>query len=119
MDKETKFIKTIINLPVINVPKNSNVISSDMIYKGKANDDESMRLKARIAPLETRNELNPHPKPTQLNVHPTGIRIMCSIASIMTWNFVKIDFMSAFLQTGDAKRDVYANPPRECKNRSF
>ena len=37
----------------------------------------------------------------------------------MTWPIAKIDFTSAFLQTGDAKRDVYVIPPRECKNRSF
>ena len=31
----------------------------------------------------------------------------------------KIDFTSAFIQTGDAKRDIYVVPPRECHDKSF
>ena len=30
----------------------------------------------------------------------------------------KIDFTSAYLQTGDARRDVYVVPPRECSDRT-
>ena len=37
----------------------------------------------------------------------------------MTWSISKIDFSSTFLQTSEAKRDLYAIPPRECKNRTF
>ncbi len=36
----------------------------------------------------------------------------------MKWPLAKIDFVNAFLQTGDAKRDVYVIPPRECRRRS-
>ena len=43
---------------------------------------------------------------------------LLSIATIRKWPLDKIDFKSAFLQTGDAKRDVYVVPPRECESRS-
>jgi len=48
----------------------------------------------------------------------TGIQMLLSIASLMKWPLSKIDFTSAFLQTGNAERDVYVIPPRECGDRS-
>ena len=50
LDEETKFLKNVRKVPVIKVPKNSNIIFSHTIYKFKANDDASLKLKARIAP---------------------------------------------------------------------
>ena len=37
----------------------------------------------------------------------------------MQWPLAKIDFASAFLQIGEAKRDVDLVPPRECRRKSF
>lgn len=43
----------------------------------------------------------------------TGIRILLSLAGIFQWRLAKINFKSAFLQTGKAKRDVYVISLRE------
>ena len=48
---------------------------------------------------------------------PVGMRMILSIAVIKGWNLAKIDFKSAFLQSGQAIRDVYVVPPGESKER--
>ena len=68
-----------------------------------------METKTRIALILTDSSQCP----------PTGIQILTSIATVMKWLISKIDFVSAFLQTGDAKRNVYVIPPRECRRRSY
>lgn len=34
------------------------------------------------------------------------------------WTLAKIDFTAAFLQSGEAQRDVYVVPPKECAHRT-
>ena len=68
VNEETKFVKTVRKVPVINVPKHSNAISSHVIYKFKANDDGSLMLKLELHHMDTRAMIKPHSKPTQHNV---------------------------------------------------
>ena len=75
-------------------------------------------MKARIAPHGNKDKDRNRLKTDSAQCPPTGISILVSIATIMRWLLAKIDFVSAFLQTGDAKRDVYVIPPRECRRRS-
>lgn len=44
---------------------------------------------------------------------PVGIRVVLSIYAVRLWSIVKADFKAAFLQTVEAKGDVYVRPPRE------
>ncbi len=103
---------------VSNVSKNFNIITSHVVYKVKANDDGSLKLKARIAPRGHKDRGKAFRKGDSAKCPPTGIRILLSISAMMKWPLAKIDFTSAFLQTGDAKRDVYVVSPRECRKRS-
>lgn len=48
----------------------------------------------------------------------TGIVKILSIYTIFRWPIYKIVVKSAFLQTGDAERDVDVLPPRESSDRS-
>ena len=118
-DEVQKFMKTVRQVPINKVPRNSNIITSLVIYKVKANDDGVLKMKARIVPHANKDKDRDTLKTDSSQCPPTGIRILTSIATIMHWTISKIDFVSAFLQIGDAKRDVYAIPPRECRKRSF
>lgn len=44
---------------------------------------------------------------------PVGMRILLSTATKQKWRLTKLDVKTAFLQTGQAERDVYVIPPRE------
>ena len=117
-DEEVKFLKTVRQVPIDKVPKNSNVITSHLIYKVKANDDGSFKMKARIAPHGIKDKGKYLLKTDSSQCPPTGVRILLSVSTIKKWPLAKIDFTSAFLQTGNATRDVYVVPPRECCRKS-
>ena len=91
---------------VSKVPKDSNIITSHVLYKVRANDNGSLKLKARIAPHGNKDRDKAFLKTDSAQCPPTGIGILLSISTMMKWSLAKIDFTSAFLQTGDAKRDV-------------
>lgn len=54
------------------------------------------------------NELKSHFKMCS----PAGVRIVLSIAYLKNWVVTKADVKAAFLQTGEALRDVFTIPPR-------
>lgn len=115
--EEDSFTKTIRKVHASNVPIGSNVISSHVLYKVKIRDDGSKMMKARIAPHGNRNREKEDIKTDSATCSPVRMRIILSIAVIKGWKLAKIDFKSAFLQSGQAIRDVYVVPPRESKKR--
>ena len=118
LEEEFKFMKTVREVPINDVPKNANVITSHVIYKIEANEDGTFKMKARIAPDGNKDRDRHILKTDCSQCPPTGFRILASISTIMQWQIAKIDFKSAFLQTGEARRDVYVIPPCECKRRN-
>lgn len=115
--EEDEFKKTVKKVPIEDVPKNANVISSHVIYKVKVKDDKSLKLKARIAPHGNENSLKNELKSDFAMCPPLGIRIILSIATIFSWILTAIDVKTAFLQTGQAGRDVYVIPPAKSSDR--
>ncbi len=103
-DEESKFLKTVREVCVWKVPKDSNIITSHALYKIKANDDGSLKLKTRIAPHRNKHGDKAFLKTDSAQCPPTEIRILLSISPMIIWPLAKIDFTSAFLQTGDANR---------------
>ena len=49
-------MKTVREVPVEKVPKNSNIITSYVNYKVKENVGGSLKIKARIAPHSNKNK---------------------------------------------------------------
>ena len=116
--EESSFLKTVQLVHISDFPESANVITSHVLYKVKDCDDGTRLMKARIAPHGNKDCEKDGLKTDSTSCPPTGIRALLSIATIHKWPLAKIDFKSAFLQTGDAKRDVYVVPPRECESRS-
>lgn len=109
-----KFVKCV---PKSDVPTDANIISSHTVYKLKVQDDESLCLKARIAPHGNEDSLKSDLKSECSMCSPLGIRVVLTLTAIRRWPIVKADVKSAFLQTGEAQRDVYVRPPRESRDR--
>ncbi len=112
------FMKQVRLVPVHQIPKNANIISSHVLYKVKILDDGSKSIKARIAPHGNKDKERFNLETDPATCPPTGLRLILSVASLFKWPLVKIDFDSAFLQSGDEKRDVYVKPPLKCGQRS-
>lgn len=81
-------------------------------------DDGCFKLEGRIVPHGNKDRDRDNLKSDSASCSPSGIRILLSTSSIMGWPLAKIDFTSAYLQTGEALRDVFVQPPRECRKRS-
>ena len=114
--EEAIFKQTAKCVPISSVPADANVISSHVIYKVKLLDDNSLQMKSRIAPHGNKDHDRAELKTDSATCPPTGIRILFSVTVIFGWVLVKIDFVSAFLQTGKALRDVYVIPPYESRD---
>ena len=115
--EENKFMRTVRLVPTSQVPKDANIITSHVIYKVKSSDEGDYYLKARIAPHGNKDRERTGLKTDSATCPPVGIRIACSIATMFKWHLAKIDFESAFNNSGDAIPDVYVRPPRESKYR--
>ena len=75
-------------------------------------------MKARIAAHGNKDKDKDMLKIDSSQCLPTGIRILLSISTIMKCSLAKIEFTSAFPQTGNATRDVYAVSTREYRRKS-
>ena len=115
--EEDAFKRTVREVSREAVPHNANVISSHVLYKLKINDDNSFKLKARIAPHGNKDSMQSELRSDCCMCSPTGLKIVLMTAAIFKWKLVKADVKNAFLQTGLAERDVYVIPPRESSNR--
>ena len=80
--EEAAFLKTVQPIPRSAVPEDANVIGSHTIYKVKANDDKSLKLKARIAPHGNEDSMKADMKSECCICSPTGVRIVLTFAAI-------------------------------------
>lgn len=85
----------------------------------KMNDDESLKLNARIAPHgnEDSDKENLHTECCMCP--PLGIRVVSSTATIRKWHCVRTGAESAFMKTGQSQRDVYVYTAAESRFRNM
>eukprot|EP00737_Agarophyton_chilense_P004392 gb/GEZJ01005506.1/.p1 GENE.gb/GEZJ01005506.1/~~gb/GEZJ01005506.1/.p1 ORF type:complete len:142 (-),score=23.29 gb/GEZJ01005506.1/:1729-2154(-) len=112
--KEESFKREVREVPVTKVPKEANIIKSHVFYKVKNCDDDSQVLKARIAPHGNKDKDKLNLKTDSATCPSFGIRMLLSVSVLCKWILANIDSKTAFLQTGDTRRDVYVIPLREC-----
>ena len=105
-EEETNFMKTVREVSFNQVTKVSNIITSHVIYKVKANDDGSLKINARIVPHVNKVKDRDLLKTDSAQCLHTGIRIPASIATIMKRQLAKIDFVSAFLKL-ETRKEMY------------
>lgn len=116
-EEEEDFKKRVKVIAIANVPVNANVISSHVLYKLKINDEKMLKLKAGISPHGNEDSLKGELKSDCAMCSPMGFRILLSISALFRCRITMADAKTAFLQTGDAARDVYVIPPTESKER--
>ena len=117
-EEENSFLKTVKVIPSSQLPSAANIINSHKIYRVKQNDDESLKLKARIAPHGNEDDLNDFLDKDCATCSPTRIQIVQSVVPLQDWTLYKAEFKSAPLRTGKAHRDLYVRPPRESQMKS-
>lgn len=116
--EEDKDIHTVHRVHRKTVPHDVKIISLHVVYKIKVEDDDSLRLKARIAPHGNEDSEKSIFSSDCCIFSPTGIRIIILVASDHWWRLVKINVKMAFHQFGPADRKVYVIPPKESRLRN-
>ena len=116
--EEEKYISTVKRVPRRKVPRDANIVSSHVVYRIKVEDDDSLRLKARIAPHGNEDSDIENLKTDCCMCPPSGIRVITVTATVRTWRIVKIDVEMAFHQSGKAERNVYVIPPKDSRLRN-
>lgn len=111
--EEVQFLNIVKPVLIESVPRNANIIDSHTLYKVKHNDDDTLALKARIAPHVNEDRDKEELTTDCATCSPSGIRVVKSMASLKGWKLKRGDAKGAFLKTGDAERDVWMIPPRE------
>lgn len=113
LDEKLKLLANVQFFTSLAIPRDANIISSQTVYKIKLNDDESSKLKARIAPHGS-EDLHLVILHTESCICPRiEIRSVIYTATFRKWRVLCVDSESAFLQTGLAKQVVYAIIPYE------
>lgn len=92
------------------ISKHSNIISSHKIYKIKPIDDKTLKLKPRIAPQGNEDSIKMDMRSDCNMCSPCSVRIVLSPASVKCWRVSNADVKAAFIETGQAQRDVYVIP---------
>lgn len=106
LKEEESFEKQVDEVHDIKVPKNANVITSQVLYKVKELDDGSKIVKARIAPHGSKDKEKDGLTSSSAVCPLIGIRVLLSLATIFQFYLVKVDIKTPFLQAGEALRSV-------------
>ncbi len=97
--------------------KSYNIIGCHEIFKVKALDDGSLLMRCRFAPHGNEDMEKEELRTDSASCSPLAFRLFLSVCSLRKLFISKVDFKSAFLQTGPAERDVYVRPPKADKSR--
>ena len=93
------------------VPVNSNIITCNVLYKVEDLDDEILKMKARITLHGNKDQGKEELKTDCVSCPPFGLRTLVSIAVLLQFFITEEDIKSAFLQSGEAQREVYVILP--------
>lgn len=99
------------------LPNNANVISSHVVFKVKTQDDESLRMKARIVVHGNRDADKDSVRSDCASADMMLVRMVISLTTIMGFNLASADIKGAYMQSGPIRREVYVRPPRDCHRR--
>ncbi len=100
-------------VPEKEVPAESNVISSHVVYKIKTSESGERKLKARIVPHGNRDKEKNDIRKDSSTAQFDCIRLVLSIAAIFNFRLALADLKGSYLQSGPIKRDIFVRPPKE------
>ena len=94
------------------IPKGANVITSHHFFQIKNHAEEGrLRLKCRLVPHGNRDREKESVRKDSATAQFPIIRLLLSLATILSLSVASIDIKGAYLQAGSLPRDIYVRPP--------
>lgn len=102
-----KNMKAFEPIPWKNVPKNSNIIGSHVVWRRKVDGT----VKARICPWGHRDVEKAQMRTDAPCMSEEVFRLVMSIATEFKWIIAEMDITAAYLQAKGFEREIYVRPP--------
>ena len=114
IDKElSEYRRNVEEIDIRTLPRDANIISSHHFFQIKHDGQEgSLKLKCRLVPHGNRDKDKDSIRSDSSTAQFHIIRIVLSIAAILSLKLATIDIKSAYLQGEDLPRDIYIRPPK-------
>lgn len=119
IEQEEKFLESFERIHVCKIPRDVNVIDCPALYKIKVLENGALCCKARIATHGTQDREEDNLDTDYEMCPQIGVRMLLSTCALMQWHLTKLYIKGAFLQSGEASRDVYVILPKEFAAKSF
>lgn len=106
------------DVPFDETPHNANIIGSPIAYKNMKNDakagsvEPELKLKAQICVDGNQDDERWSMRSDAAEASHTSFRMLYSIAMMFDMTLAKVDIRGAYIQSGEAHRDIYVRPPR-------
>lgn len=95
------------------LPCGSNIISSHHFFQIKHDEEEEkLKLKCRLVPLGNRDQDKDEVRKYSATAQFRTIRLVLSIEVILHFRTATLDIKSAYIQSGEFRRDVFVRPPK-------
>lgn len=95
------------------VPRDSNIITSHVVYKIKTDEEGRRKLKARIVPHGNHDNEKDCIRKDSSNAPLLVFRLLLSLVTFLGLRIGTADIKGAFLQSGPITRQIFVRPPRE------
>ena len=98
---------------ITEIPPDSNVVGSHLVYRFKQNDEGTYKFKARLVVHGNEDLEKEEIRKDAATAHLATVRLILSMAVCYGLHIGKIDIKAAYFQSGTIKRRIYIRPPRE------
>lgn len=116
IEYEENWCKNIEHVEDTDVPRNSNIISSHVLYKVKVDEDDNKKMKARICPHGNRDLEKNNIRNDSTNAQFDMIRLLLFLSLMFSFRLGGLDVKGAYMKSGDITRLLYVRPPKELTN---
>lgn len=101
-----------------NIPHDTNIISSRVVYKIRGDPQDVLRLRGRLVFHKNRDKERFSVRHDPVSADMTVVKLLLSSAAILRLNFASADVKGAYMQSRPIQRKLFFRPPKQISSRS-
>lgn len=99
------------------VPRDANIIKSQVVYKLTTGEDGTRKLKGRLVPHGNRDDEKENLLKDSSSTHLNTARFLFSLEKFLNFRLGTADISGAYFQSGPIQREIFSSPPCEWKGK--